>query len=161
MHQKLTCASCVCCSSSSGIDHTASCNAHTTICCGSLLASDYTTFLGLVDSIIDKKERDTKENNQKGFQRTPAFIEAVVLDALVELHQPGMQGGHEPRGGTTDVGQHTGGIPRDTSWPLVQQTFLVGIHYVSYEVAPQCYIVLPAPDIIEYYSMILLLIVSN
>jgi hypothetical protein len=70
-----------------------------------------------------------EEDNKKGFQRTPAFIQAVVQDAL-EVLKSGRDlqevvGSHQPRGGTTDVGQHTGGIPRDTSWPLVKQVFQV------------------------------------
>jgi hypothetical protein len=31
-----------------------------------------------------------------------------------------------PKGGTTDVGQHTGGLPRDTAWPVVRAVLQVG-----------------------------------
>jgi len=34
---------------------------------------------------------------------------------------------HQPRGGVTDVGLHTGGLPRNTAWPLVVAT----LHYFA------------------------------
>ena len=43
------------------------------------------------------------------------MIKAVVIDALADCDS----GVTAPRGGFTDVGLHTGGRPRNTSWPLV------------------------------------------
>lgn len=57
--------------------------------------------------------------SEKGHQRTPAFIHSVYEDAVrfVSLGEDIIT---QPRGAFTDVGQHTGGRPRNTSWPLVQ-----------------------------------------
>lgn len=47
-----------------------------------------------------------------GHQKTPAFIRALFRQAFGATNQC-------PRGGFTDVGQHTGSKERDTAWPLV------------------------------------------
>ncbi|KAI8839963.1 hypothetical protein BJ741DRAFT_647146 [Chytriomyces cf. hyalinus JEL632] len=47
-------------------------------------------------------------------QKTPALIAALVRQVLASE-----KGENLPAGGTTDVGLHTGGRPRCTSWPLV------------------------------------------
>lgn len=77
-----------------------------------------------------EQRRQAKDNSKSGFQRTPAFILAVIKDALVEVQQQQQQQrscrqDSMPRGGFTDVGLHTGGMPRATAWPLVQQTLQV------------------------------------
>ncbi|RLN94792.1 hypothetical protein BBJ28_00013892, partial [Nothophytophthora sp. Chile5] len=59
--------------------------------------------------------------NELGHQKTPQFVAAVVRRAVGSV----LGGACDqtlltPQGGTTDVGQHTGGRPRDTCWPLVQ-----------------------------------------
>ncbi|KAG7376154.1 hypothetical protein PHYPSEUDO_014201 [Phytophthora pseudosyringae] len=65
--------------------------------------------------------------NALGHQKTPQFIAAVVRRAVAvvtslvdEDEDVGNNERFSPYGGTTDVGQHTGGRPRDTCWPLVQ-----------------------------------------
>eukprot|EP00965_Chrysotila_dentata_P122483 4047930-Pleurochrysis_carterae.AAC.1 len=58
-------------------------------------------------------EKRSAANNQQGHQKTPAMIKAVLTDAL-----RGTPGQTAPRGGCTDVGLHTGGLPRNTMWPL-------------------------------------------
>ncbi|CAM9355098.1 unnamed protein product [Chrysoparadoxa australica] len=64
-----------------------------------------------------RKGKDrTAAGGKQGHQKTPAFVLAVMEDALRGLEEPVT----EPRGGFTDVGLHTGGLPRDTSWSLVQ-----------------------------------------
>ncbi|EGZ11235.1 hypothetical protein PHYSODRAFT_337964 [Phytophthora sojae] len=66
--------------------------------------------------------------NDLGHQKTPQFIAAVVrraVAAVTSAKEENEDNGFErdkrfsPHGGTTDVGQHTGGRPRDTCWPLV------------------------------------------
>lgn len=104
---------------------------------------------GIIRQHKEDKARKKEKNDptaSKGFQYTPAFIHAVIQDAVKEVRTSLAAGASDaatgvatateppkqfeaftlPRGGTTDVGQHTGGIPRDTSWPLVKQTLLVG-----------------------------------
>lgn len=66
-------------------------------------------------------EKRSAAGNVQGHQNTPAFIEAVVQDALSKekciITKPG--------GGFTDVGMHTGGSPRNTSWPLARAVIQV------------------------------------
>ena len=57
--------------------------------------------------------------NEQGHQKTPAFIYAVLNDAITQIQVETEHNLTKPRGGFTDVGLHTGGLPRDTSWPLV------------------------------------------
>lgn len=126
---------CSLCSSPNKIDHTSTCPSHSTLCCGTLPTTSYRELLALVDFLTNKRQEDRTWDNKKGFQRTPAFIAAVVKDALTMLSKGvtaataardyGRFAATMPRGGFTDVGLHTGGVSRPTGWPLVQQTFLV------------------------------------
>ncbi|KAG3026700.1 hypothetical protein PC121_g3879 [Phytophthora cactorum] len=62
--------------------------------------------------------------NELGHQKTPQFIAAVVKRAVASLmgNVPGIGNvSFAAQGGTTDVGQHTGGRARDTCWALVQE----------------------------------------
>ncbi|KAE9317256.1 hypothetical protein PF008_g18790 [Phytophthora fragariae] len=63
-------------------------------------------------------------SNALGHQKTPQFIAAVVRRTARTLTQGGGSSvgvvSSAPRGGTTDVGLHTGGRARDTCWPIVQ-----------------------------------------
>jgi len=74
-----------------------------------------------VSALLKKaqKRKGDKRNaagNTQGHQKTPAMVEAIVQDALA-----GRADGETPaRGGFTDVGLHTGGHARNTSWPLVR-----------------------------------------
>jgi hypothetical protein len=70
--------------------------------------------------------------NDGGHQKTPSFIYAVAQTALSRYYEKCKEGEvHDelvdkkdaalkvhPRGGLTDVGQHTGGVERDTEFPL-------------------------------------------
>lgn len=74
----------------------------------------------LADAQHERKgDKRSAASNIQGHQRTPAFIFAVMRDAIKELagngrtHMP-------PPGGFTDVGLHTGGRARPTSWGLVR-----------------------------------------
>lgn len=73
----------------------------------------------------EERKAGQKEGKSK-YQRTPKFIAACLKAALKAL----LEGTDEvvvqaPVCGYTDVGEHTGGIARDTSWPLVQHTIEV------------------------------------
>ena len=70
-------------------------------------------------------------HGRQGHQFTPAMIDALLREALSAHKQ---EVGHiafsrskesVPRGGFTDVGQHTGGYPRNTAWPLACEVFKV------------------------------------
>ncbi|KAJ3222849.1 hypothetical protein HDU81_009559 [Chytriomyces hyalinus] len=61
--------------------------------------------------------RRTAAAGDQGNQKTPAFIAALVRQVLAA---DGIE--VVPVGGTTDVGLHTGGRHRCTSWPLVIET---------------------------------------
>lgn len=49
---------------------------------------------------------------------TPQALDPEPEEGQQEMERP-------PRGGFTDVGQHTGGTARDTAWPLVREAFKV------------------------------------
>ena len=63
-----------------------------------------------------KGDKRSAASNDQGNQKTPAMIKAVLIDALAGAED----GVTPPRGGFTDVGLHTGGHKRSTSWPLVR-----------------------------------------
>ena len=80
-----------------------------------------------------KKNKRSAAFNEQGHQKTPAFIHALLLGAF-DVVSSGMDQKdaddnavekHKARGGFTDVGLHTGGLPRDTSWPLVREVIKV------------------------------------
>ncbi|KAI8827365.1 hypothetical protein BJ741DRAFT_556087 [Chytriomyces cf. hyalinus JEL632] len=71
-------------------------------------------------------DRRTAAAGQQGHQKTPAFIAALVRQVLASTRAE-----EHPFGGTTDVGLHTGGRPRCTSWPLVFQTLKLLIKSTS------------------------------
>ncbi|WIA28503.1 hypothetical protein OEZ86_011046 [Tetradesmus obliquus] len=123
-------------STGGAICHTASSASHASLCCGHVPADNFSTLVQTMHTRIEQRRQakaKAKDNSKSGFQRTPAFILAVIKDALVEVQQQQQQQQQQrscrqdsmPRGGFTDVGLHTGGMPRATAWPLVQQTLQV------------------------------------
>ena len=73
-------------------------------------------------------DKRSAESNRQGNQKTPAMMQAVLLDALeAVIHKQKIpsEGLTHPRGGFTDVGLHTGGIKRDTQWALVRDVLQV------------------------------------
>ncbi len=79
-----------------------------------------------MQEVIRTRERQRKDHDIKGFQRTPAFVAAVVRDVLAACATGvASTSSSQPRGGFTDVGQHTGGVPRATAWPLTRQVLQV------------------------------------
>jgi hypothetical protein len=98
---------------------------------GTLPLEDYPKFLERMENLLElaEKNRDDKRSvafNPQGNQKTPSFIQAIIRDALETLHTEGeVHPLTTPRGGFTDVGLHTGGHARDTSWPMVRAVLQV------------------------------------
>jgi hypothetical protein len=67
-----------------------------------------------------KGDARSAADGKQGHQKTPAFILALLQDALEDAQEGGCDaaGKRLPRGGVTDVGLHTGGARRATAWPL-------------------------------------------
>lgn len=120
--------------------HAARCKSYETALCGSLAdASQLGSLLKRVKDVMKRKQAEKKDSGgqDKGFQRTPAFVLWAVQKALAagddgrssgdDSIGGGRGGGHRehPRGGTADVGQHTGCAPRGTTWPLFKFTIKV------------------------------------
>jgi len=99
----------------------------------------------------DARAAGTDTDMRRGHQKTAALILSILVDAIrtaAMLADPSQDDPQElaeriedpdefddvlndvrerptqPRGSFTDVGQHTGGHPRCTTWPLVHHTFL-------------------------------------
>ncbi|TMW55336.1 hypothetical protein Poli38472_013227 [Pythium oligandrum] len=62
-------------------------------------------------------KRSAAHGEQPGHQKTPTFMQYLVRAAIAAT--TGVERQFLPQGGMTDVGMHTGGLPRDTCWPLV------------------------------------------
>ena len=62
---------------------------------------------------------------KKGHQKTPACIEGIIMDACDDVNSGNFipaetESTRLPRGAFTDVGLHTGGLERETAWPLAR-----------------------------------------
>lgn len=80
------------------------------------MGNEFDTFSKTFSKLLSDAQKRTGDKRtaakgEQGHQKTPAFILAVIEDAL-------QKGTHQPRGGFTDVGLHTGGSARATQWPL-------------------------------------------
>jgi hypothetical protein len=73
---------------------------------------------GLADAQKEIGERRSAGHNAQGHQLTPSMIQAILLDAAAPTGTK-----HKPAGGFTDCGIHTGGRPRNTSFPLARSFF--------------------------------------
>lgn len=106
--------------------------------CGSIPTELYNKFQLKVASLIQSRQEAKKGKHDKGagFAHTPGFMIAVVKDAVRSVKAAGpeetaspevqqMKSMTPPKGGFTDVGRHTGSMPRDTSWHLAKETLLV------------------------------------
>jgi hypothetical protein len=130
------------------VQHIAQPNQPTVLYSGTVPADCYAKLLANITTIIQQHKQEGQEKQgravgSKGIQRTPAFIQAVLKDAVASVCAKAalteaedgaatgatvMLSGSElqlARGGTTDVGQHTGSSARDTSWPLVSHSIMV------------------------------------
>ena len=92
----------------------------------------YETFSCVQQEASTKRgDRRSAANGRQGHQFTPAMIDALLREALTAHEQVvgriAFTRSKEfvPRGGFTDVGQHTGGYPRNTAWPLACEVFKV------------------------------------
>jgi hypothetical protein len=100
---------------------------HAVLDAGTMPSSYLPDMLSKLHRLLAKAElkkadaRSSKGGERQGHQKTPAFIYAIVQDALFECTAD-EDGSLKtcPRGGLTDVGLHTGGKPRETSWPLAR-----------------------------------------
>jgi hypothetical protein len=87
----------------------------------------YQTFMKLTDKLLNAAKRRTGDKrsaakNPQGNPKTPGLVQAVLIDAKKGLNQPKepREGCTEPQDGFADVGRHTGGTARNTTWPLVR-----------------------------------------
>ena len=89
-------------------------------------------------------EKRSAAGGKQGHQKTPTFIEAVLMETLEQRdwmalyesehletaeEEKNTEGRVAPRGAFTDVGLHTGGKARSTPWPLVQAVIEVNAVY--------------------------------
>jgi hypothetical protein len=100
------------------------------LCCGTVRSDSWAQFEAVFERLLDKAQRLTGDQrtaakragqeDTQGHQKTPAFIDAVIKDAIeaVFIGQQCPRVASQPRGAFTDVGLHTGGQRRETSWPL-------------------------------------------
>ncbi|MEW5310745.1 MAG: hypothetical protein WDW38_002512 [Sanguina aurantia] len=109
-------------SCSTGMQPTSVCEEHIFEGCGSIAADQHGTLLARIKELQAQSQRDRKDG-EKGLQHTPAFMLAVVADAL-RKPSGNLPSGKRTlaRGGYSEVGLHTGSIYRDTCWPLVRET---------------------------------------
>ncbi len=110
---------------------TATCHESSAELCGSLPVSEHTAFVKRLHAVIaEKEDLKRRDSAMKGFQRTPAFVLSLVLQML----QGSASVQCTPRGGYSDVCQHTGhDAARDAAWPLVREVFRVGGGLAGYE----------------------------
>jgi hypothetical protein len=120
----------------SGLEPAAECVGSELLYCGSLPASAYGELIQRVHAAEAKAADDVKKGGDKTkkLQRVPAFIHTLVAAVLHNMEDgKGDESIHAAeRGGTTDVGQHTGSTARDTCWPLARETFRVRPHRLNY-----------------------------
>ncbi len=108
-------------------EHTSKPESHITTEVGSVNFDYLPTFVEKVSTALsDAKARtgdDRASKGNRGHQRTPAFILSIAIQAFAEV-QMNLELASEikSRGGSTDVGMHTGSDPRPTTWDLVCQT---------------------------------------
>lgn len=80
------------------------------------MLSEVAQRISTAEQTIRGDDRSAKGTERQGLQKTPAWVQAVFWDALAKTGAPQQA----PCGGFTDVGLHTGGIPRATAWPLAE-----------------------------------------
>lgn len=128
-----------------GIQHTATCEGSSVLSCGQLDGSMVKAFdrhLQAAMAVVAERKGDARSAalGRQGHQKTPAMVAAAVQQALAQTRaeaaaaaRSGSSGPGQapvvpeavPQGGFTDVGLHTGGLPRDTAWPLVREAVRV------------------------------------
>ena len=86
----------------------------------------------LEDVKLRKGDKRSAARNEQGHQKTPTMIQAVLLDALADLVRK-TDLLTPARGGFTDVGLHTGGHARNTTWPLVIAVLQIILESAGYQ----------------------------
>lgn len=130
-----------CSTDDGGIQHTATCEGRFVLCLGQVESSQLSSFKRNLESVmaaVAERKGDARSAavGRQGHQKTPAMVAAAVRQALAQTRSDAVAaaGGQQaakvqecvPQGGFTDVGLHTGGVPRDTAWPLVREAVQVG-----------------------------------
>jgi hypothetical protein len=107
---------------------------------GALAAHFYNKFQSRLDKGIPDAEsrkagkRSAANTGARGHQKTPGFIISLARDVIRTIDAEEVPGEKGPppwdqppfmqsKPGFTDVGLHTGGQPRDTTWGLVKSVF--------------------------------------
>jgi hypothetical protein len=127
-------------------DHTAGPSSFACVYAGSIPEQQYSALVSTVHSIIQeqhakkKQDRDgIKGTDRSHYQRTPAFVLSAVhtalgvLDDEEEEEEAAGRAAKKvadiaftpPRGGFTDVGEHSGSQARSTAWALLQSVLKV------------------------------------
>eukprot|EP00798_Chlamydomonas_sp_ICE-L_P027659 gene27659-7297_t len=112
-------------SSGGQVQQTTNCQGHTLLECGKVCMEDYDLFRLALGERMAQGDKKVKKH------RTPGYIQACVMDALIHMEvlrarrsEDSTAGDcpcRDPCGGFTDVGTHTGCLPRYTTWPLVRE----------------------------------------
>lgn len=113
--------------------HSAVPNSSGVLNCGTIHPSMKTEFMTRLTQKLAKVQKKTGVDRSAarkaiGHQKTPQFIATLARLAKARMGGPCLRSGRceeykvAVRGGTTDVGLHTGGSYRDTCWSLVQAT---------------------------------------
>jgi hypothetical protein len=132
------------------VEHISTCEGSCVLHAGSISVEDTTRFFDILEGLLEKAQTKKKKarsaaSNEQGHQKTPSFIDALVQDALhklqfvEELDLVDSESGniaHQPRGGFTDVGMHTGGKARSTAWPLFKESLKTVFQYSSVYQSP-------------------------
>lgn len=92
---------------------------YSSIFIGMVPNAQFKNFLSKVHKILEKclhrkGDKRSAAGIHQGHQKTAAMIHAIMVQALNDSSKD-----IGPRGGFTDVGLHTGGEVRNTSWPLI------------------------------------------
>ena len=95
---------------------------------GELTTDNKTSFDEKFADLLQKAKSRTGDKRsaaggKQGHQKTPAFIHAILVQALGNI-DIGLNSDVLPKGGFTDVGLHTGGNPRDTAFALTRSVSL-------------------------------------
>jgi len=91
----------------------------------SVPVENFPVFCNQFNAIFEKAilqrgdRRSAGGDNGRGHQRTPQFISSILTDAFHFSVNNSASQTTQPRGGATDVGVHTGGIPRSTCWSII------------------------------------------
>jgi hypothetical protein len=111
-------------SSTNGREHTSVSNKSFCFDLGMVGIEELPEFKKVLAKIMTEGQSKTREerhagNSGGGHQKTPTFIQLQYEKAICGLYKHKNSPGN-PRGGLTDVGLHTGGKKRNTSYPLLR-----------------------------------------